>query len=96
MMKKLVANTMSGVLEFMLWLNLVAGAVSGYYIAGMVGSSKEVTYYSTKIVDAPNGYYIAGVILGILAGFLINVFGGGIFLLLMEIRNYVKEIAERG
>jgi hypothetical protein len=94
MMKNLVGNTMSGILEVIMWLNLVAGSVSGCIIVGMVGKN----YYG--VVD--DRYFIAGGILGILVGFLINVLGGGIFLLLMEIRNYaketrdyVKEIAEK-
>jgi hypothetical protein len=88
MMKKLVGNTMSGILEVVLWLNLVGGAISGYNIAGIVGSSKGSW---GSVVNAPSSYYIAGVILGILVGFLVNVFEGGFFLLLMEIRNYAKE-----
>jgi hypothetical protein len=79
MMKKLVGNAMSVLLEIVLWLIPVACAVLGYIICGsLLGLN-----------------YIIGIILGILVGFVLDIFIGGSFLLLMEIRNYVKEIAEK-
>jgi len=76
-MKTLIGNMMSGVLEVVLWLNIVACIIIGYNIG-----------------NGMNHHYFIGAIIGIIAGFVINVFEGGFFLLLMEIRNSVSEIAE--
>jgi hypothetical protein len=47
MMKNLVGNTMSVILEIVLWLNLVGGAVSGYMIGDSMTSwnSNSEAYY---------------------------------------------------
>jgi len=47
-----------------------------------------------KTGDTMNHHYLVGAILGILVGFVLNVLEGGIFLLLMEIRNDLKEVKE--
>jgi hypothetical protein len=72
-------------------------------VANTMSVFLEITLWLNLAVCAIFGYNIGsgmnhsglGVILGVLVGFLLNVLGGGCFILLMQIRDYVKEISER-
>lgn len=80
-MKKWVVNSMSGALEFIMWVTFIgtaiAGAVIGYNFL-----------FST-------GLAFIGLLLGALVGFIFNVVVFGTISLLLEIRNYLKIISDK-
>jgi len=78
-MQKYVVNAMSGFLEVIMWITFIGSAIFGL-IAG-----KEAKGFIGLVI---------GLILGACAGFVLNILTWGTISLVMEIRNYLKEIAE--
>jgi hypothetical protein len=78
MMKKLVGNVMSVALEVIMWITLIACVVAGVSI---MGSGK-------------GGSPVLGFVIGTLGGIIINILVWGVISLLVEIRDYLKEITE--
>jgi len=80
MMKKLVGNVMSVLLEVFMWITFIGSAIGGlgfgYTQFGVIGA-------------------VGGLVLGAIAGMLLNS-GWWLISAVQEIRNYLKEIAEKG
>jgi|GEM_PF-6506487 len=80
MMKKLVGNVVSILMEVLMWITLIAcvigGAVFGYSQVGIGGA-------------------VGGLVAGAIAGMLLNTMWW-LISVVQEIRNYLKEIAEKG
>jgi uncharacterized membrane protein required for colicin V production len=79
-LKSIIVDAYSVILEIVLWLVIIIGAIAGYYV------EKNVLYI--------DGWFL-GVVLGALGGFIIDavVFGG--LALLLDMRNTLKEIAKK-
>jgi hypothetical protein len=79
MMKKLVGNVVSVLMEVLMWITFVSctlgGLGAGYKELGVKGA-------------------VGGLILGAIAGIVINI-GWWSISTFQEIRNYLKEIAEK-
>ena len=82
-LQKLVGNIYSVVLEVFLWLIPIFGAVFGYFAVEMlVGGWRS-----------PNGVqYFLGILVGIIAGLLLDVIALGPLVVLMNIRSSLKNI----
>jgi len=79
-LKSTIIDAYSVILEIALWLVVILGAVIGYYVENNVFNV--------------NGWFY-GVALGALGGFLFDaIFFGGLALIL-DIRNTLKEIAQK-
>jgi hypothetical protein len=76
-MKNLFGNIASELLEVLMWLDLVVCAVIGYHVG-----------------NGMNDHYLIGIILGVLCGGILNVYTYVLFALPIETRDYVKRIAE--
>jgi len=79
MMKKLVGNIVSVFLEVLMWITFV-----GLSLVGCVFG-----YESAGIIGA-----VGGLVLGAIVGMLLNT-GWWLISAIQEIRNYLKEIAEK-
>jgi hypothetical protein len=79
-MKNFIVNIMSVALEVIMWITLIACA-----IAGLIISQKSFDTISPGL----------GFVIGVFVGMFINICVWGVISILVEIRNYVKEIAER-
>jgi uncharacterized membrane protein required for colicin V production len=79
-LKSTIVDAYSVILEIVLWLVIIFGAIVGYYV------ENDVLY--------KDGWFL-GVALGALGGFIIDaiVFGG--LALILDIRDTLKEIAKR-
>jgi hypothetical protein len=79
-LKSTIVDAYSVILEIALWLVIIFGAIVGYYV------ENNVFYHE--------GWFW-GVALGALGGFIIDaiVFGG--LALILDIRNTLKEIAQK-
>jgi len=79
MMKKLVGNVVSVLMEVLMWITFIgcaiAGLVFGYGGKGVIGA-------------------VGGLVLGAIAGMIVNILWWS-FSTFQEIRNYLKEIAEK-
>jgi len=80
MMKKLVGNIVSVLIEVLMWITFI-----GCTIGGMI-----LLYMPSKEVSAA----IGGLVLGAIVGMLLNT-GWWLISAIQEIRNYLKEIAEK-
>jgi uncharacterized membrane protein required for colicin V production len=79
-LKSTIVNAYSIILEVVLWLGIIFGAIVGYYI------ENNVLY-----IDG----WFWGVALGALGGFIIDaIFFGGLALIL-DIRDTLKEISKK-
>jgi len=79
MMKKLVGNVVSVFMEVLMWITFVGCAIGGLYFG----------YDTAKLIGA-----VGGLVLGAIAGICLNT-GWWLISTIQEIRNYLKEIAER-
>jgi len=79
-LKSTITDAYSVILEITLWLVIIIGAIVGYYV------ENNVFYH--------DGWFY-GVALGALGGFIIDaiIFGG--LALILDIRNTLKEIAQK-
>jgi len=79
MMKKLVGNVVSVLLEVLMWITFIGCAIGGigfgYSEFGAIGA-------------------VGGLVLGAIAGMLVNT-GWWLISAIQEIRNSLKEIAEK-
>jgi hypothetical protein len=84
MMKNLVGNIMSILLEVLMWLTFVGCAAGGlgfgYKALGEIGYG---------VIGA-----VGGLVLGVIIGTVLNI-GWWQISVIQEIRNYLKEIAEK-
>jgi len=78
-MKNFVNNIISAALEVIMWITLIACVIGGAYI----GKSIRDDYLSV------------GLVIGAFAGMFINICVWHSLSLIVEIRNYVKKIAEK-
>jgi hypothetical protein len=82
-LQKLVGNVYSVFVEILLWLLPIAGAVGGYLgIAEFYGR-------------ADSSQYILGILLGILAGFILDVILIGPIIIFLNIRASLKNIESK-
>jgi len=79
-MKKLVGNIVSVLLEVFMWITFIGCAIGGLYLG----------YSASGTTGA-----IGGLVLGAIVGMLVNT-GWWLISAIQEIRNYLKEIAEKG
>ncbi|GHU49928.1 hypothetical protein FACS1894200_09110 [Spirochaetia bacterium] len=79
-LQKLVGNVYSVLIEILLWIFPVIGAVTGYIVA-------ENTFYVGK--------HFLGIILGIIAGLLLDVILFGPVMILLNIRASLKNIENK-
>jgi hypothetical protein len=79
-LQKFIGNVYSVLVEILLWILPVIGAISGYIAV-------ENVFY--------NGNYFLWIILGIIAGLLIDVILFGPIILLFNIRSSLKNIEDK-
>jgi hypothetical protein len=79
MMKKLVGNVVSVFMEVLMWITFIGCSVGGLYFG----------YDAAKLIGA-----VGGLVLGAIVGICLNT-GWWLISAIQEIRNYLKEIAER-
>jgi len=77
MMKKLVGNVVSVLIEVLMWITVIVCAIGGLYIG-----------YSEAKLGVPGA--VGGLVLGAIAGILLNT-GWWLISVLVEIRNYSKK-----
>ena len=83
-LQKLVGNVYSVFVEILLWLIPIAGAVGGYF-------GIEMLYYGR--VDGSQRFL--GIILGILAGLILDVILFGPMIVILNIRASLKNIENK-
>jgi len=79
-LQKLVGNVYSVIMEILLWLVPIAGAVSGYY-------ATELVFYG--------GNRVLWILIGIVAGLLLDVLFFGPAIILLNIRASLKNIESK-
>jgi hypothetical protein len=79
-LQKLVGNIYSALVEILLWLMPIIGAVAGYFAA-------ENIFY--------DGNYFLWILLGIVAGLLLDVILFGPVIILLNIRASIKDIENK-
>jgi len=82
MMKKLVGSVVSVLIEVFMWITFIVCAVGGLYVG-----------YSVEKLGVPGA--VGGLVLGAIIGIILNT-GWWLISVVQEIRNYLKEIAEKG
>jgi len=82
MMKKLVGSVVSVLIEVFMWITVIVCAIGGAYLGFSV--------LKLGVVGA-----VGGLVLGVIVGIISNI-GWWFISVVQEIRNYLKEIAERG
>jgi hypothetical protein len=80
-LQRLVGNVYSVFIEILLWLMPIIGIAAGVI--------------STREFDLFDGNVVVGVILGFLAGFLLDIICFGPMIVLMNIRSSLKNIENR-
>jgi hypothetical protein len=79
-LKSVIVDAYSIFLEIILWLVIIIGAITGYYV------ETQVLYHDE---------WFMGVGLGALGGFIIDVIFFGGLALILDVRNTLKEIDKK-
>jgi hypothetical protein len=84
-MLNFVRKVFRGGLELILWINLIVWAVGGGIIANM-------TYSISRYGDSSGIHPVLGVFIGIIAGLLINIVGGGFIATLINMDANIEKL----
>jgi hypothetical protein len=84
MMKNLVGNIVSAAMEVLMWINFIGCALGGFYFGFNAAGNKYGALGA-----------FGGLLLGVIVGMLSNI-GWWAISTFQEIRNYLKEISEKG